>query len=325
MKFAIGANGVNNSVTGTGIAQYNGAFNFDLTAADATIGNSWAITNVTTQTFGDTFNVPGFFESSTGTWINGNFQFDEATGTLSVAPAPELLTLKVNTTNGQVSIVNATAAASFDMNYYEIRSTSGSLSLAAWTSIDGNVPPSTTSWEKAGGSTANLISETNLQGMKSLAPTNSTSLGTAYAGTEPAQQDLEFFYGTTSASGTLFHGFVEYVTGGLLGDYNGNGVVDAADYTLWRDTLGNNVPMGTGADGDNSGKIDAGDYTVWKTNFGSHNGSGSLAVQTQSVPEPAAAGLVLIAAWCGALVRTSVRHRGGGQNKAGVTADVANA
>jgi hypothetical protein len=52
------------------------------------------------------------------------------------------------------------------------------------------------------------------------------------------------------------------------GDYNHNGFVDAADYTIWRDTLGQTVPLGTGADGNVSGMVDANDYGVWKNHFG---------------------------------------------------------
>ena len=37
----------------------------------------------------------------------------------------------------------------------------------------------------------------------------------------------------------------------LDGDYNANGVVDAADYTVWRDSLGQ-TGMGLAADGDNT-------------------------------------------------------------------------
>src|SRR5262249_30108909 len=48
------------------------------------------------------------------------------------------------------------------------------------------------------------------------------------------------------------------------GDYNGNHVVDAADYTVWRDALGQTVAVGTGADGDGSAAVDAGDYNFWK-------------------------------------------------------------
>jgi hypothetical protein len=68
-------------------------------------------------------------------------------------------------------------------------------------------------------------------------------------------------------------------------DYNQNGIVDAADYTVWRDTLGQ---MGTGlaADGNGNGMIDGGDYTVWTTHFGEHAGSGSSANANVAVPEP---------------------------------------
>ncbi len=46
------------------------------------------------------------------------------------------------------------------------------------------------------------------------------------------------------------------------GDYNHNGVVDAADYVLWRNTLGQSAsPAGSGADGNANGTIDAGDYS----------------------------------------------------------------
>ncbi|MEZ6099916.1 MAG: choice-of-anchor L domain-containing protein [Pirellulaceae bacterium] len=53
-----------------------------------------------------------------------------------------------------------------------------------------------------------------------------------------------------------------------LADYNNNGVVDAADYTVWKDSFGQSVPPGTGADGNVNGVIDAADYTVWKDDFG---------------------------------------------------------
>jgi hypothetical protein len=55
---------------------------------------------------------------------------------------------------------------------------------------------------------------------------------------------------------------------GRQGDYNNNGIVDAADYTLWRNTLGQAVLNdGDGADGDMSGVIDQGDYDLWKLKF----------------------------------------------------------
>ncbi len=60
----------------------------------------------------------------------------------------------------------------------------------------------------------------------------------------------------------------------LRADYNGNGVVDASDYTVWRDTLGQ-TGMGLPADGDDSDEIDQGDYDVWKLDFGQALASGA--------------------------------------------------
>lgn len=90
LTFYIGANGVNNSVSGTGSATFNGTFNFDLTGADATAGNSWTIVNTSTlsETFAGTFTVQGFTENA-GVWTLGNYSFSEATGILTYAAVPE--------------------------------------------------------------------------------------------------------------------------------------------------------------------------------------------------------------------------------------------
>ncbi|MEO1497852.1 MAG: PEP-CTERM sorting domain-containing protein [Planctomycetota bacterium] len=78
--------------------------------------------------------------------------------------------------------------------------------------------------------------------------------------------------------------------GGLGGDFNGDDVVDIADYTVWRDNF--NAPEGAlGGNGDGSGTVDQGDYDLWVLNFGNTAGS------TLAVPEPAsAAGLLLVVA-----------------------------
>lgn len=54
----------------------------------------------------------------------------------------------------------------------------------------------------------------------------------------------------------------------LAGDYNQDGLVDGGDFTVWRDTLGQAVTPGEGADGDQSGVVDAADYGVWQGNYG---------------------------------------------------------
>jgi FG-GAP-like repeat/Dockerin type I domain len=92
------------------------------------------------------------------------------------------------------------------------------------------------------------------------------------------------------ANGTLIA--IERIAA-LSGDYNRDGEVDAADYVLWRDALGQSVANGAGADGDGDGTVDQDDYTVWKTHFGATMAAGSG--ESSSVPEPNAAWIVLAA------------------------------
>jgi Tol biopolymer transport system component len=70
------------------------------------------------------------------------------------------------------------------------------------------------------------------------------------------------------------------------GDYNHDGIVDAADYIIWRSTLGSTTDMRADGDGTgaSAGKIDQADYTFWKSHFG-QSGAGAGAAAT--VPEPA--------------------------------------
>ena len=76
------------------------------------------------------------------------------------------------------------------------------------------------------------------------------------------------------------------------GDYNDNGVVDAADFATWRKTLGKPaVPAGSGADGNNNSVIDEGDLAFWSERFGNvANGSPS----GNAVPEPMTAVMIFL-------------------------------
>ena len=68
----------------------------------------------------------------------------------------------------------------------------------------------------------------------------------------------------------------------LLGDYNSDGFVDAADYVVWRETAGEIGAM-LPADGDSNGIVDPVDYGVWRANFGR---TLSNLVTNSSIPEP---------------------------------------
>lgn len=86
---------------------------------------------------------------------------------------------------------------------------------------------------------------------------------------------------------------------GVPGDYNGNGVVDAADYVVWRDTLDSTTDLRANGDntGASEGKIDAADYQYWTTRFGNTSGSGggSVAGGNTAVPEPSSIAMLLVA------------------------------
>jgi T5SS/PEP-CTERM-associated repeat protein len=87
---------------------------------------------------------------------------------------------------------------------------------------------------------------------------------------------------------------------GLWGDYNGNGAVDAIDYTVWCNSLGAIVAPYFGADGSGDGIVNEPDYYVWKEHFGQTAGSGSgttgSASTNAAVPEPTSAVLLVLAA-----------------------------
>lgn len=57
-------------------------------------------------------------------------------------------------------------------------------------------------------------------------------------------------------------------TAPMPGDFNRDGVVDAADKTLFRDTQGDEVPVGAGADADHDGRIGDADGEIWRANYG---------------------------------------------------------
>lgn len=77
----------------------------------------------------------------------------------------------------------------------------------------------------------------------------------------------------------------------LPGDYNLDGVVNAADFVMWRNSEGDSVDVpGTLADGDADGTVNQGDYLVWMQNFGAVLDNAAAA----AVPEPTAAALLVL-------------------------------
>jgi BNR repeat-containing family member len=210
--------------------------------------------------------------------------------TLTSPPTVEL-TLEVNTTSGEMRIINQQNVA-FDVNYYEIRSTSGELKPNGWVSFedtDAVLDPLGAGWDEAPASNSNLLNEVSFQSSITFAPGATASLGSPF--TIGGAPNIEFKYAGPNET-LLRSGTVTYVSGtaGVAGDYNNNGVVDSGDYVLWRkgDTLQN--------EGRSVGIVDQQDYNFWKARIGvTSSGSGLSSVALSSVPEPTAAGLIVVA------------------------------
>jgi T5SS/PEP-CTERM-associated repeat protein len=92
------------------------------------------------------------------------------------------------------------------------------------------------------------------------------------------------------------NGVLSVAVPGPPGDFNQNGVADAADYVVWRNGLGNTHTQ------DN--------YNVWRANFGQTGGAGfsnSVGSLENAIPEPASVLLLIAAATFGTLGTSPIR------------------
>ena len=79
----------------------------------------------------------------------------------------------------------------------------------------------------------------------------------------------------------------------LPGDYNDDKVVDAADYTVWRDSL--NLAIALPNEAASPNVVDVDDFGVWKSHFGQTAGGGTGRIASTSVPEPKTVSALLLA------------------------------
>jgi hypothetical protein len=196
---------------------------------------------------------------------------------------PDPLTLEVNTTSGELTILgNPTLATS--INYYEITSAGGlSLQDATWLSLadqdfEGNGPPngSGNGWEEVGGSGAHALAEGYLLGSSSIGAGASINLGYGYDESVNAQ-DLTFNY--RNIYGTIITGDIDYITS-LLGDFDGDDDVDLDDIDAL--TLVGDLSTGVAASSTNAlfdlnsdDIIDTADLDLWLSVAATTNGFGS--------------------------------------------------
>ena len=81
----------------------------------------------------------------------------------------------------------------------------------------------------------------------------------------------------TDATGGAYVIFGERALPTISGDFNSDGIVNAADYTLWRDSLNSSGDLP--GDGNLDGVVNFADYNVWRNTFGVSSSA--------NIPEPA--------------------------------------
>ncbi|MDQ8193687.1 autotransporter-associated beta strand repeat-containing protein [Coraliomargarita sp. SDUM461004] len=91
MTFAIGEDGSNNQITGTGNLDLSGLFIFDFENVASSAQNMWTIVDASLSAiYGESFSILNFTESEAGVWTyqasNLTYEFREATGVLSAVP-----------------------------------------------------------------------------------------------------------------------------------------------------------------------------------------------------------------------------------------------
>ena len=188
--------------------------------------------------------------------------------------------VQVNRGTGEIKIRNiSTRPMTFDQ--FRIGSAAGAL-LPSFVGLSGAGGASDgINWDQAGGNDATELSEIRLDGNGTLAAGAEASLGIGYF---PAifgnnTIDLTFTFNSNSPTPN------ETVTGtvstvgaflGVQGDYNGNGVVDTADYVYWREFIGTTRA-----------------YNIWREHFGNVAGSGTSVSSGGTVPEPATLALLV--------------------------------
>jgi BNR repeat-containing family member len=202
------------------------------------------------------------------------------------------LALFVDPNTGYARLEN-TSPFPVSIDGYTIESATDSLDLADWLSLDQQ-DADNGQWSEANAS-EHRLSELQTAGETLLASGDSFYLGQLFdaVGGEP---DLVFQF-LIADQNNATTGVVVYASFGLPGDYNDDGVVDAADYTVWRDHLGTTATLPNDT---TPGSVQPIDYLVWKSNFGRSLAGGSASA-AEAVPEPSAQMLMATIAFVGVL------------------------
>ena len=259
--------------------------------------------NFAPAAFGDQPDIELEYVTDSGEIVQGQVEYAGA--------ALNNLVLTVDPSTGEAVLKNS-SSFSIDLIGYSVQSASGAL-LTGWNSLDDQNVDGTDVWQEANPTTTSL-SELNPQSATTIGPNGSFNLGTLWdtGGLQDVALEFQLDAESESRFGAVVYGALPT---GLPGDYNGDDVIDAADYTVWRDAVAAGATDLT--NDPTPGTVDESDYAYWKAHFGETAGSGSLStvgsglVAGAPVPEPAAASLLIMGLLLFAPRRLSRRRRGG--------------
>lgn len=222
------------------------------------------------------------------------------------------VSLQINQTTGKMQIFGANDSS--DLNYYEITSESGALDPSGWNSLDdqnidavdgddggtdaGDSPGE--GWDKAGGVSANILSEIFLSGSTLLDEKGALALGGAL-GDSGDLNDIKFRFAEVGDT-VLTEGGVQFFESG---DMNGDGAVDEDDVNPFVQALTNRAAFQAAhsdvdadfvGDFNGNNQLDLGDVAGFKAAVAALG-----AASAGAVPEPSTVlllGLALVG-WTG--------------------------
>lgn len=213
------------------------------------------------------------------------------------------LVIEVNPVSGQAHLINE-SALDVAIDFYQIDSPDAALTAGfSGLTQDGSA---VAGWESTPNNGSGAVAQFFPGASGYLVEAGERfDLGTAFeAGSD--SRDLTFRF-LINGDAVAFDGVVRFVEfAPLPGDFNSDGTVDAADYTVWRDNFGaDETTIGDAGNGD--GLVNPADYLIWKDNYGSSIVGASQSMNN-AIPEPS--GLAINAAWAFALAFRFRRTRG---------------
>lgn len=227
---------------------------------------------------------------------------------IEMVGVPPPLVLEVNAVTGIAYFASTFAAEdiiSVTLTDYQLRPDGTPFNVANWQAtnlsargVDATDPAATGQrWEVIDSSPGQLI-ESYLLGGSEMVPGERMMLGKLFPNgvSENAKANMTYAVNIDYADpervdsrAVIYGDLVQVPVVFVDPDYNDDGIVNAADYTVWADSKGS-TGTGLAADGNGDGVVDDADYGIWAANYG----ASAAAAEGLSVPTPSALSLLTI-------------------------------